>query len=46
MGRRNRRDRRIPAEGTVAADAGGVHKGDHAGQAGDQEHVRVSALSD
>jgi len=45
MGRRNRRDRGLQAEGAVAADAGGVRKSDHAGQAGDKEHIRVPGLS-
>lgn len=46
MGRDNWRHRRFSDQGAVLPDAGGIHQGDHAGQARDEEHVRVSDLQD
>lgn len=46
MGRGHWCHRRFSAQGAVLPDAGGIRQGDHAGQAGDQEHVRVSGLQD
>lgn len=46
MGCGDWRHRRFSAQGAVLPDAGGIRQGDHAGQAGDEEHVRVSGLQD
>lgn len=46
MGRGHWCHRRFSAQGAVLPDAGGIRQGDHAGQAGDEEHVRVSGLQD
>lgn len=46
MGGRERRHRGFATEGAILSDAGRVREGDHAGQAGDEERVRMPGLQD
>lgn len=46
MGRRERRHRGFATEGAILLDAGRLREGDHTGQAGDEERVRMSGLQD
>lgn len=46
MGYRERRHRGFAFEGVTLSDAGRICEGDHAGQAGDEKHVRMSSLQD
>lgn len=46
MGGRERRHHGFTTEGAILSDAGRVCEGDHAGQAGDEERVRMSGLQD
>lgn len=46
MGYRERSPRGLANKGAVLSDAGRVREGNHAGQAGDEEHVRMSGLQD
>lgn len=46
MGRRERRHWGFATEGAILFDADRVREGDHAGQAGYEEHVRMSGLQD
>lgn len=46
MGDSERRHRGITAEGAILSDAGRVREGDHAGQTGNEERVRMSGVQD
>lgn len=46
MGDGERRHRGIAAEGAILSDAGRVREGDHAGQTGNEERVRMSGVQD
>lgn len=46
MGRRDGLYQRFTTEGTVLLDARAVCESDHAGQARDEEHVRMPDLQD
>lgn len=46
MGCRNWRHRGESDQGIILPDAGGIRQGHHAGQARDEEYIRVSNLQD